>query len=67
MGTISMRRKSRQDELRKVAVGSEMLYGGITGSKAIFAVLEVPVCLAEEGMLGVLCSTSADLRAGGVG
>jgi hypothetical protein len=28
MGTISMRRKSRHDVLKKEAVGSDMLYGG---------------------------------------
>jgi hypothetical protein len=34
-GTSSMRRKSRHEELRKLALGSEALYGGITGSSDI--------------------------------
>lgn len=35
MGTISMRRRSRQEALRKVASGSEALYGGRGVSKDI--------------------------------
>lgn len=30
-----MRRKSRHEELRKLADGSDALYGGITGSRDI--------------------------------
>lgn len=40
MGTSSMRRKSRHEEERKRADGSEALYGGITASKDMLAVVE---------------------------
>lgn len=42
MGTSSIRRKSRHDELRKVAVGSDALYGGITDSNDMAAAVAGP-------------------------
>lgn len=37
MGTISISRRSKQDELKNVAYGSEALYGGSGVSKDIEA------------------------------
>ena len=57
-GTSSIRRKSSADELRKDAVGSDELYGGMTASKDMAAGIET------SGRDGYLAFVLGEVRSG---